>query len=131
MVEVIRPPMTVMAMGWRKSLPVPRPIATGSMPRMSARVVIRMGRRRIGPATLSAWWMSIPRCRRILFVRSTSRIEFLVTRPKSRIRPIIAVMSRGNLKTSSASSPPTAASGSASMITKGWMNEPNCEASTI
>ena len=50
MVEVIRPPMTVTAIGWRKLLPVPRPSDTGNMPRISARVVIRMGRSRMGPA---------------------------------------------------------------------------------
>ena len=49
--------------------------------------VIRMGRSRIRPASSTASSVSMPRSFSWL-VYSTSRIEFLVTRPISRIMPI-------------------------------------------
>ena len=67
-VEVITPPMTAMAMGERNSLPMPRPMAVGSMPSTMAPEVMRMGRRRRGPAlrmavsgsSPSRMWSSAP-----------------------------------------------------------------------
>ena len=45
-VEVMRPPMTAIAMGPRKALSPPKPMATGSIPATMATVVITMGRAR-------------------------------------------------------------------------------------
>jgi hypothetical protein len=47
---VINPPIVAMEIGDRNSLPSPVPIAEGIMPRIIAMVVIRIGRRRTGPA---------------------------------------------------------------------------------
>ena len=55
-------------------------------PAMVAIEVIRIGRRRIGHASSSASWRSTP-CSRIWFVKSTSRIEFFLAMPMSRISP--------------------------------------------
>ena len=48
--EVTSPPMMATAMGARNSAPSPNPSAMGSMPRIVADVVMRIGRSRIGPA---------------------------------------------------------------------------------
>ena len=49
-VLVSSPPMTVTAMGARHSPPSPSRAASGSMARISAALVIRIGRSRVGPA---------------------------------------------------------------------------------
>ena len=46
--------MTVIAMGARTSAPSPAPIAIGTRPSTAASVVMRMGRRRLGPASRMA-----------------------------------------------------------------------------
>ena len=53
-VEVIRPPITQIAIGARVSPPSLMASATGIMPKIIAAVVIRIGRRRIVPALTSA-----------------------------------------------------------------------------
>ena len=53
-VELMTPPITAMAMGARNSLPSPREMAVGSMPRIMAALVIKMGRSRSGPASRMA-----------------------------------------------------------------------------
>ena len=40
------PPMTVKPMTWRDSAPAPLALASGTQPRMNAKLVIRIGRRR-------------------------------------------------------------------------------------
>ena len=129
-VEVIRPPMVAIEIGARKSLPSPRPMADGSMPRIMAMVVIRMGRRRIGPAFSTASFTLMP-SRTYWLVRSTSRIAFLVTSPINITTPIMAGMPRFLPVSRMASSAPTSASGNEIMIRKGSRNDSNCEASTI
>ena len=85
--------MVAIEIGARNSPPSPRPMAEGSMPRIIAMVVIRIGRSRIGPALRMASSTGSP-SRTYWFVRSTSRIAFLVTRPISITMPIIAGMPR-------------------------------------
>jgi hypothetical protein len=80
------PPMTAMDSGPDSSTPVPMPSAGTSMAKMIVSDVIRIGRSRRGQASASAWSTPWPSARSWL-VRSTSRIEFLATRPISRIRP--------------------------------------------
>ena len=48
------PPITARAMGARISAPAPIAKARGSMPKIMARVVITMGRRRVEPALMRA-----------------------------------------------------------------------------
>ena len=49
-VEVIRPPMTAIAIGARKPASAPTPIAAGTMPATMAMVVMMIGRARVVPA---------------------------------------------------------------------------------
>jgi hypothetical protein len=64
------------------------------MPKIREMAVIRMGRRRTGPAMRMALSAGTPfSCS--LLAKSTSKIEFLVARPMSMMNPIIAVMSMG------------------------------------
>ena len=67
--------------------PAPSPRAMGSAPITVATEVMRMGRRRIRPASSAASIVAMPRSLSWLMY-STSRIEFLVTSPISRIMPI-------------------------------------------
>ena len=93
-------------------------------------VVIRIGRRRTGPALRIASLTLMP-SRTYWFVRSTSRIAFFVTRPISMTTPIMAGMPRFFPVSMIASSAPTSASGSEIMIRNGSRNDSNCDASTI
>ena len=81
------PPTMAYPSGRRDAEPAPSPMATGSAPMIVATDVMRIGRRRIRPASITADTVSIPRAFSWL-VYSTSKIEFLVTRPMRRIMPI-------------------------------------------
>ncbi len=85
------PPITATAIGALLSDPAPTPKAAGSIARMMVSDVIRMGRKRIGQASFKDCSMLLPSARRWL-VRSTSRMEFLATRPINNTRPIIENM---------------------------------------
>ncbi len=67
MVDVMRPPTTARAIGARNSAPSPSAKNSGSMPKIIAEVVIRIGRSRVRPALISAVRRSIP-CARRTFV---------------------------------------------------------------
>ncbi len=127
---MIKPPITAIAIGARKLPPAPRASATGVIPRINAKVVIRIGRRRVGPAIKSASVRLSP-CARRRFAKSTSKIEFLTANPISKIRPITAVMSAGVPVIISAPNAPMIASGNANINTMGWVNDPNWDASTM
>ena len=64
-------------------------------------------------------------------VKSTIRIEFLTTNPSNMIKPIIPKMLSSIFVSRSARNAPMKLNGIASIITNGWRNEPNCDASTI
>ena len=49
-VDVMRPPIVAIEIGARNSAPSPVDAADGHMPKIMAKVVIRIGRRRMGPA---------------------------------------------------------------------------------
>ena len=114
------PPITARAIGARNSAPAPSASASGSMPKIIASVVITIGRSRIAPGVderLVA--RSCPRSRAWL-AKSTSRIAFLVTRPISRMRPIMLIMLNVSPRERAAPSiTPTSDSGSESMIASG------------
>ena len=129
-VEVMTPPMTAMAIGERNSLPVPVPNAVGTMPMAIAALVMRMGRSRRGPALSSASSTLSP-SRMFCSAPSTSRMAFLVTRPISRMTPIIAPSERFFPASSNASRAPISASGRETMMVKGCLSDSNCEASTM
>src|SRR5690606_17157787 len=74
-VEAIRPPMIVQAIGEYRPEPC---TASGSRPPMAVAEVSRMGRKRISPACSMASSSGTP-CWRSWFVKSTSRMEFLIS----------------------------------------------------
>ena len=65
-VLVSKPPITVTAIGARHSLPSPSFKAIGDIASTSAEVVIRIGRRRVGPAWSNASLRTNPRLRKVL-----------------------------------------------------------------
>ena len=97
------------------------------MPKIMANVVMTIGRSRVVPARSSAWCLDSP-CARAWFVKSTSRIAFLVTSPISMIRPIMLMMFKVSRVKKSITATPTSDSGSDSMIASGCVNDPNCDA---
>ena len=123
--------MTAMAIGARNSLPSPLLVAVGNMPSTIAALVIKIGRRRSGPASSTACAGDSPCSRTRTIARSTRRMAFFVTRPMSRMIPMSAPMAIVLPVTNSPTTAPTRASGSVSMIVSGWMKLSNCEASTM
>ena len=73
------------------------------------------------PAPRSSSWLAY----------STSRIEFLVTRPISRIMPIWLYRLIVDFVKYSVTSAPVIASGTATSTVSGWIIDSNCEASTM
>ena len=59
---------------------------------MSANVVIRIGRRRIAPASISASRSGSPSSSCVHLAKSMSRIAFFATMPISRITPMSDMM---------------------------------------
>ena len=130
-VELITPPMTAIAIGARNSLPSLLLMAVGSMPSTMAALVMRMGRKRSGPASSTAWSGASPCSRTRTMARSMSRMAFFVTRPISSTMPIKAPIAMVLSVRNSARTPPTRASGNVSMIVSGWRKLSNCDASTM
>jgi hypothetical protein len=94
------------------------PIATGNMPATSAKVVIRMGRKRLRPACIKASSRSTP-SRSSWRVASSSRMAFLATRPISMMTPIRLIRLSVPPVISSASTTPISDSGSDSITPSG------------
>src|SRR5947208_316286 len=98
--------------------------------------VMRIGRSRMRPASSTAETVSSPRAFSWL-VYSTSRIEFLLTKPISKIMPIslyrlIVAPDRCRIAASfSVASAPVMASGTASSTVQGCTSDSNCDASTM
>src|SRR2546429_3301722 len=98
--------------------------------------VMRMGRSRMRPASSTAETVSSPRAFSWL-VYSTSRIEFLLTKPISKIMPIplsrwTVAPDRCRIAASfSVASAPVMASGTASSTVQGCTSDSNCDASTM
>src|SRR5690606_13601616 len=86
-VAMVRPPMTAIASGARRSAPRPMPSAIGSRPSTVVTVVIRIGRRRARPASRIASRVGTPRSR-AWRMKSTFTIASLTTMPTRITRPI-------------------------------------------
>ena len=99
-------------------------MATGSMPAMRAKVVIRMGRRRLRPAAISASSRGMP-----VFSStreaSSNRMAFFATRPISMMTPMRLMRLIVALANSNAMTTPMRLSGSDSITGSGALNEPN------
>ena len=92
--------------------------------------VIRIGRSRMRPASSAASIVAIPRSLSWLMY-STSRIEFLVTRPISRIMPIWLYTLMVEPASLSVKSAPVTASGTARSTVNGCTSDSNWLASTM
>ena len=88
-VEASIPPTTVDPSTRRETAPDPVAIASGTHPRMKAKAVIRIGRKRSFAASSAASMTGRPFSTSSL-ANSTIRIAFLAARPISMIRPIWA-----------------------------------------
>ena len=97
--------------GRRSSAPSPKPIASGSAPKIAASVVIRIGRKRSRQASRTASTADSPRERSASIAKSMIRIAFFLTMPINRKTPISAMMEKSILKSNSASTAPTPAEG--------------------
>ena len=85
------PEKTATPMTFRHSAPAPLALSSGVTPRMKAKAVIRIGRKRSLADSSAAVGASFP-CSRSIFANSTIRIAFLAASPISMIRPICAKM---------------------------------------
>ena len=92
---------------------------------MSANVVIRIGRSRIDPASISASRSGRPSRSRAHLAKSISRIAFFATMPASRMMPIMLMMLMVCPATDSPSITPISESGSDIRIASGSRNDPN------
>ncbi len=123
-VDMIRPPITAIAIGERKPPPSPRPSAEGNMPAAIAIVVITIGRARLRPASTSASSRGVPRPTSST-AKSTSMIAFLVTMPISIRMPITTGIDIALWVMSSAMIAPPIDSGSEIRMVIGWRKLPN------
>ncbi len=104
-------------------------MATGSMPAISANVVIMIGRSRFLPACISASSRSMP-SRSSTRAASSSRMAFFATRPISMITPMMLIRFSVPPVETSATTTPIRLSGSEIITGIGAVNEPNCITST-
>ena len=86
------PENTAVPSDWRISAPAPCAIISGTTPRMKAKEVIRIGRRRVRAASTAASNRLIPSSSACL-ANSTIRIAFLAARPTSTTKPTWARIS--------------------------------------
>jgi len=82
--------MTTVASGAWVGLPISIPSASGSMPPIVANVVIKIGRKRNGPAVINASRTSAPSSRNCR-VNSMTKIEFFTAMPTCINEPMNAV----------------------------------------
>ena len=92
----------------------------GSVPKIAAKVVIMMGRKRSSAASRIAACAKAPTRRRSM-AKSIIMIAFFFTIPTSITMPIMAMTERSILNSMSTSSAPTPADGSPEMMVIGWM----------
>ena len=83
------PHSTVMPMDTREAAPAPEAVTNGTTPRINAKDVMMMGRRRSLAAPTAAVIASSP-CSCFILANSTIKIAFLAARPISNTMPICA-----------------------------------------
>ena len=111
-------------MGCIISDPMPVPSAMVDMPRMVVSAVMRMGRRRMRPVSMSASRLDMPPMRSWL-TQSTKTMPLLTTTPASSKKPTMATTERSSPVNSSASKPPVKASGMVNMTMMGDLKDWN------
>ena len=100
-------------------------MATGSMPAISAKVVIKIGLRRLRPAVIKASSRSTPSASSTR-AASSSKMAFFATKPISMITPIRLIRFSVEPVNNRATTTPIRDSGSESITASGAVNEPNC-----
>ncbi len=109
----------VMPSGRRSAASPPMPKISGSAPRMAARVVIMIGRKRFMQASRMASRGDRPRVRSASRAKSIIMMAFFLTMPISRITPISAISDSSVRNSISVSSAPTPAEGSVERMVSG------------
>ena len=104
---------------------MPVPSAMVDMPRIVVSAVIRIGRRRTRPVSISASRFDMPPMR-IWFTLSTNTMPLFTITPDSTRKPTMATIERSMPVISSAARPPVNASGSVNMTMIGDLNDWNC-----
>ena len=123
------PPIDVIAIGCN-ILPVAEEShAVMISPTIVVRVVIRMGRRRVAPAVISAVRFSTPSFTS-LSASSTNIMPLFTTTPISMISPSTATTDIPTPVMNSASRLPVKARGMVNIMINGVFSEPNCAAIT-
>ncbi len=110
-----------MPSGWRSSAPVPKPIASGSAPKIATIDVIMIGRKRTRHASRIASIGASPCWRSATSAKSIIMIAFFLTMPISSTIAIVEITESSVLVSSIASSAPTPADGSVDRIVTGWI----------
>ena len=121
-VEVVIPPIITAAIGARDSAPASSLKTSGIMANTIAAEVIKMGRIRSLPASISASVRGTPRSRKIS-VKSTIKIPFLVTRPMSMTNPNREKMFTVLPVSARPKKAPTRATGNENIIANGDTND--------
>ena len=83
------PPMTAVPMVWREMAPDPVAVQSGTQPRMKAKAVMRIGRKRTRAPASAASKRFLPPSYSAL-QNSTMRMAFLAARPMSMMSAICA-----------------------------------------
>ena len=83
------PPITALPITWREIAPAPVALQSGTQPKINAKEVIRMGRRRSLAPSRAASAYDLPFSNSAL-ANSTIKMAFLAASPISMIRPICA-----------------------------------------
>ncbi len=112
------PAITVVPRICRPAAPAPRAIHSGTQPRMNAKEVIRIGRRRRRAPSRAASTSGRP-FSSSSFPNSTMRIAFLAASPMSITRPICEYTSSANPRDHRPRNAPTTATGTESSTLSG------------
>ena len=116
--------MTAMANGEKRSAPSAHSIASGTMPTMVDREVMRIGRKRVDTPSRIAVFRSSPASRRSRMM-STRMIELFTTVPTSSTRPTITGIDTGLSAMNRAAETPARLSGIAIITVTGWTKDRN------
>ena len=123
-VELNRPPMTTVPSSAAMIDPWLKPAASGISARIVAIAVMRIGRTRVRPPSMSASWVDIPFARS-RSTRSSRTIALVTTIPISIRNPMSALTPSGLPVKYSAGSAPIVASGRLNRMMNGVISELN------
>ena len=116
-----RPPMITRPRGLLASALAPIPRAIGNAPKMAAKVVIMIGRKRVNAASYMASREFMPLVRMLSKAKSIIMIPFFLTMPISKMMPRYEYIDKGKSKIHSVNNPPKVAGGKVESTVIGCM----------